>query len=143
MEKGKSEPGALFRELERISKPVTPDHSLSLATMLRGWSRHVQRIVGGIHSIPISDSVRWGADDYTAALTIRSLIEDAREQVPSETAPQFDAWLNQLDARFRGSTVPDDAHLLSKWIREESPDGWWWHRVPPSGPVLDDLRAMD
>ncbi len=72
----------LFRELEHIQKAVTPQRSLSLPTMLKGWSRHVQRFVGGVHSIPIRESVIWGADDYVAALTIRSMIEDIREEVP-------------------------------------------------------------
>lgn len=82
----------LFRELEHVQKAVTLQRSLSLSTMLKGWSRHVQRFVGGIHSIPISESVIWGADDYVAALTIRSMIEDIREQVPRTIVSQFDTW---------------------------------------------------
>lgn len=136
------EPVALFRELEGILKPVTSSHSLSLATMLRGWSRHVRRFVGGIHSTPINDAVIWGADDYIAALTIRSMIEETRTEVPSGLATQFDAWLDRVDAEYRDFAVPDEQGLIPRWVHDEVPDGWWWHRVPPSGPILEDLLEM-
>src|SRR5580692_11172894 len=107
-----AEPEALFRELKGILKPVTSTHSLSLATMLRGWSRHVRRFVGGVHSTPINDAVIWGADDYIAALTIRSMIEETRARVPSDWTSQFDIWLERIDAEYRDFAVPGEQDLI-------------------------------
>jgi hypothetical protein len=115
---------------------------VTLAAILRGWGSDVRRFIGGVHSTPIKDAIVWGADDYVGALTMRSMVEDARSQVPAGLKVQFDAWLEQIDSDYRGFTAPDDAHLLGRWIHQDVPDQWWWHRVPPSGPVLDDLMSI-
>lgn len=135
-------PEELFRELERILKPVASDRGLMLVTLLRGWDRHVQRFVGGIQSIPIRDGVVWGVDDYAAALTMRSMIEDVRSKVPGPLVRPFDAWLDHVDCQYKDFTVPDDRGLMSRWMHRETPDQWWWHRVPRSGPVRDDLVGV-
>jgi len=106
------EPEGLFRVLEGIERPVTPSQAMSLATMLRAWSRHVHRFHGGLHSTPIRDAVIWGADDYLAALTMRSRIEDTRGRVPTESQVEFDAWLGEIDSDYRRFTEPDEQGLL-------------------------------
>ena len=84
----------------------------------------------------------WGADDYIGALTMRSMIEEVRGRVPIPLEAQFDEWLSRIDADYQGLTDPDDEGLLSTWIHDEVPDEWWWHRVPPSGPIREDLLRM-
>jgi hypothetical protein len=134
-----AEPESLFQALEGVEHLITPSKSLSLAAMLRIWASDVRRFIGGIQSTPIRDAVIWSADDYIGALTMRSMIEQMRRRIPIALEPQFDQWLVLIDTDYQGFTRPDDEGLLANWIHEEVPSDWWWHRVPRSGPVLEDL----
>lgn len=64
---------------------------MTLAAVLRGWASDVGRFIGDIHSTSIKDAIIWGADDYIGALTMRTMVEDARRQVPAGLYIQFDA----------------------------------------------------
>jgi hypothetical protein len=137
-----AEPESLFRALEEIEYRVAPGTSITVANMVRGWANDVRRFIGNIHTTPIRDAVIWNADDYIGALTMRSMAEEARSQVPTQLQNELGEWLDRIDSDYRGFTGPDDSRLLEKWIRHDVPDDWWWHRVPDSGPVLQELLGL-
>jgi len=82
----------------------------------------------------------WSVHDYIAALYIRDKVEQCLKQAGcAEPAGPFT--VQAADELLRSFTVPDAEERLSS-IRSDLPrDPWWWNRVPPIGPVAQDLQT--
>lgn len=102
------------------------------------WAQHVDRLAKESGSKYSHEDDVWGVYDFVAALWIRErlesrLIGDAtlREELSANS-----------DEMFLQFTRNDDDGRLAEYIDPASTDlGWWWRRIPQSGPVADDLSG--
>jgi hypothetical protein len=129
--------------LEAVVVDLGHDHRRSLAVLVRGWAEHVDRLVAERDLDP-DDGSRWTPHDLVAALYLRDFVERGLRDLPEDLAALGRRVVNPIDAAFDGFTAPDPEGLLRPWLSDDEPlgDGWWWHRVPSSGPVAHDLREL-
>lgn len=129
-------------ELESCRYQVTPEKSLSVIELAAAWAAHVHKI-GADRTMPPDDPRTWGPYDLVAALHIRDFIACCVHRLPPELRDKVIAAILPYDQMFREMTQSDDSQLVAR-IEEESVEGkpWWWHRIPDSGPLLDELRAL-
>lgn len=142
-----NEPGVHFTEdeqaeLEACRYQVTPDTSLSVIQLAAGWACHVRKISTD-RTMPPDDPHTWGPYDLVAALHLRDFLARCTERLPRELRDKVIAATLPYDQMFRDITQPDDDQLVAL-IEDESVAGksWWWHRIPDSGPMLDELKTF-
>ena len=126
--------------LTAVSIDQVPGRCVTLAELLASWFAHVERFETELVSNTDDHSV-WTDDDYLGALYIRSRLAEAIVALDLGTQGVAERLLAQADARFRAYTSHDEKRLLDRVVPGEPLGaGWWWHRIPISGPVLDTLR---
>jgi hypothetical protein len=121
-----------FRWGERETSPLS---------LIDDWAGHVLRLRSDALDPPAIDK-SWGMHDLVAALYIRDAVERSLTAVFDEEHQRVPFALESADELFRTFTfedvrIPD----LIRKIEDESTEhrGWWWLRVPESGPVFEDL----
>jgi len=128
--------------LEAVVVDLGHDRRRTLAALLQGWADHVERLVAEVGLDP-DDGRRWTPHDLVAALYLRDFVERGLRELPEELAALGRRAVGPADAAFDAFTVPDPEGLLRAWIPDEPlGHGWWWRRVPASGPVAHDLRRL-
>lgn len=131
--------GAEADQLERIAVSVAPARSLGLVTLLLGWYEHVARMEREL-DLPDSDRSAWGAHDLIAADSLRDFIARGLEMIPERESRKFSTALSEVDSRFLSYTEVDELDILPRLDGDEArPRGWWWGRIPCSGPIRRDL----
>ena len=92
---------------------------------------------------PTSHTQQWGPDDLFALWSARDQIAACLKE---NGIPESDgdlAIISAIDAFFVSITT-EDAELVQRALGDgvDIPIGrlpWWWHRVPLSGPIRDEL----
>jgi hypothetical protein len=129
-------------ELESCRYQVTPDRSLSITELAASWAAHVRKI-GADRTMPPDDPRTWGPYDLVAALHLRDFLARCTDRLPTELREKVIVAVLPYDQMFRDITQPDDDQLVALIEDESVADKpWWWHRIPDSGPMLDELRAF-
>jgi hypothetical protein len=82
-------------------------------------------------------SYRLEIEDYTNDLYSREVLE----RLPEPLRARFAADVAAADERFRAASEPDAGGRLGRWFRVDDKQGWWWHRIPRSGPLAELLRS--
>jgi hypothetical protein len=141
------EPNAHFTEgeraeLESCRYQMTPQRSLSVIELATAWALHVRKI-GADRTMSPDDPRTWGPHDLVAALYIRDFLADCVSRLPAELRVKASAAIRPYDEMFQALTQPDSDRLVAR-VAESSLEGkpWWWHRIPDSGPMLDELRTF-
>lgn len=129
--------------LEAVVVDLGYDRRRTLPALVQGWSGHVDRLVAERDLDP-DDGRRWNAHDLVAALYLRDFVERGLREAPADLAALGRRAVGPADAAFDAFTVPDPEGLLRAFIPDDEPlgKGWWWRRVPASGPVAHDLREL-
>ena len=118
-----------------------------LDELLTAWSQHVDKIksevgLSGDDPAVIGDPRIWGAHDLPAALYIRDGIASMLADPRQVDDPGRRERLARIDETFRAITVDDQRELLGRLLNEDlGGRGWWWFRVPSTGPIADELRG--
>jgi hypothetical protein len=90
--------------------------------------------------LPDSDRSVWGAHDLIAADSLRDFIARGLESIPEGESRNFLIALDEADSRFLSYTEVDELGALPRLDNDESKvRGWWWTRIPCSGPIRRDL----
>jgi hypothetical protein len=110
--------------------------TVSLVELLEGWAAHVVRLRTE-SLLPIQDDA-WGMHDLVAALFIRDGLERALAGGPVSGS----AIVAAVDDLYRSFTVVDELQLMHLIEPSAKHAGWWWGRIPSSGVVADELRAL-
>ncbi|SEC52144.1 hypothetical protein SAMN04489727_4054 [Amycolatopsis tolypomycina] len=135
-----------FSEAERVELSafryaVDDEKSLGVLDLLVAWALHVRKI-GADRAKPASDRDVWGAHDLVAAMFLRSFLAVCLEELPQPLHGKVAEQVARHDERFKSMTRPDDERLLEQVAGEDlSAKPWWWHRVPDSGPIAEELRG--
>lgn len=107
------------------------------ADLALGWAQHVVRLKGEAVGATPSE-LAWNAWDYVAALVLRELCEthllksgragaDARRIVAA------------TDELLRSFTEDDPRGAVRRFADDDAGAGWWWSRIPTSGPIRTEL----
>jgi len=105
----------------------------------RAWELHVEKIDDD-RSLPWEDRTVWTEHDLVAAMFIRDFVEDALGLLRPELAAKVMPWVERTDDRFRSYTAEDSGERVAKVAQIDTAGrGWWWFRVPTSGPIVQDL----
>ena len=104
-----------------------------------GWAEHVRKIDAD-RALPWSDHSVWTEHDLAGALFLRDFLQDALDQLSPSIRGRLESRVAEADEQFRSYTVDDPAGRMAK-VAEVDLTGrpWWWHRVPDSGPIAEDL----
>jgi hypothetical protein len=90
--------------------------------------------------LPDSDRSVWGAHDLIAADSLRDFIARGLELVSEKESSNFIAALGEVDSRFLSYTEVDELGALLRLAGDEpKARGWWWVRIPRSGPIRREL----
>jgi hypothetical protein len=125
--------------LDRYLYRLSADRSMSVLELLTAWRLHVQRI-DRERSASVDDPQTWDANDLVSALLLRDFLEDCLVLLPSPLRSTVAELVSGVDDLFKSTTQVDDRHLIDLVTdREQAGRGWWWQRIPDSGPILADL----
>ncbi|MFB9690475.1 hypothetical protein [Amycolatopsis plumensis] len=128
------EQAGVLRDLRVV---VSPEREADLYSLIVFWRRQIAKLRGDL-SRPDSDRTVWGAHDYVAALFTRDAVAEGLDLVRLE--PSTLAVVDVLDGEFMSCTEPDDTSLLTKVDDSVEPgSGWWWARIPVSGPARREI----
>jgi hypothetical protein len=114
---------------------------VTIIDLIVGWATHVDKIdCDRIESL--DNPKTWGPYDLLAAMSIRTFLQGCVDRVPAPLRAKVVAVIDRHDGHFWAITQPDIEHLVSKFEDTDvDQKPWWWHRVPDSGPMLEELRA--
>ena len=131
--------------LKEIMIPFGTDRKISLITLIKGWVKHVERLESEHSSKHASDPETWTAWDYIATLLLRDHIEEAIASVSDPLGSKIRVWIKMVDAELCSFTQTDDSGIFARFASEAATEdlfskGWWWSRVPVSGPVREELK---
>jgi hypothetical protein len=123
------------------------DHPLALADgtesdaidLAVAWTLHVRKIDQD-RALPWSDRSVWTEHDLAGALFLRDRVENALNNLPSTLTIKLRTYVDTSDSAFRSFTIDDSGERMAKIASVDvAGRGWWWFRVPDSGPIAQDL----
>lgn len=128
--------------LRQISVRVSASREIDLCDLVTGWYQHVRKMES---DLPLSDSDRtvWGAYDLLAALSLRDFVARGLGELDPGYSMAAAAAVRDVDERFLSYTERDDSQRIKKLddsIGEGQ--GWWWKRIPVSGPIRREMDAI-
>jgi hypothetical protein len=103
------------------------------------WEAHVEKIDLD-RALPWSDRTVWNEFDLCAAFAIRDHLESAVNNLPAPLGAKMMSYASDADKRFISITVEDSGKRMAAVAELDiTGRGWWWLRVPDSGPIVEDL----
>jgi hypothetical protein len=126
-------------EIEARAVPMGVGRTADALELATGWAARVEKIDRD-RALPWSDRTVWNEHDLAGSLFQRDFLAEALDALPEPTRSKLAAWVEAADERFRGYTTDDPSGRMGK-VAEVDPAGrgWWWRRVPDSGPIVEDL----
>ncbi|GAA5067214.1 hypothetical protein [Nocardia callitridis] len=130
-------------EFEARSIALSSGDRRSALQLADSWAVHVDKIDRD-RALSWTDRTVWNEYDFSAAIIIRDYLSDAMRNLVSPLSGKVLEYVANPDERYRAITVGDSGMRMAAVSRVEvSGRGWWWYRVPDSGPVLEDLARWD
>ena len=75
---------------------------------------------------------------------MRDYVEDALERLRPELADKMRQYVAKTDDLFKSFTAEDSGERMGRIAGVELEGrGWWWFRVPTSGPIVQDLARWE
>lgn len=120
-----------------ITVDIGYGRSRTFYDLVMAWNHHVERLRKEAGKQEDDARFTWNEHDYVAALFLRDNLESGLRTSEDDRARKA---VDKVDASFRSFTGEGPAELLPR-LADVSPDnrGWWWRRVPLTGPVARDL----
>lgn len=103
------------------------------------WSAHVSKIDAD-RVLPWSDRSVWTEYDLAAALHMRDFVQMALDRIPTKLRDRMQQVVDATDEQFRSYTIDDPRGRMATVAGVDlAGRGWWWRRVPETGPIAQDL----
>jgi hypothetical protein len=106
-----------------------------LLDLVGSWAQHVLRLYNERNTTFEQSPYAWGVWDLGAANIIREVVARALVENGLDDPPVLNA-IDELFKSFTSSREVDWGRLM----HEQRGTGWWWDRIPTSGPVLADYE---
>jgi hypothetical protein len=132
---------ARFTDAEIAERKPEPDdgNKLDALGLARAWALHVEKLDHD-RALPHTDRTVWTEHDFAGALFMRDFVEDALARLRPDLAGKVRRHVTTADDLFRSFTTDDPGDRIAKIARIDlAGRGWWWFRVPASGPIVQDL----
>lgn len=131
---------AELAEIAACPVRVSQERMLDAVELAAGWAGRVEKIDRD-RALPWTDHTVWNEHDLVGSLFIRDFLQQALDALPAPLRERLASGsVDAADERFRSYTVADPDGRLGRVAGIESAGrGWWWRRVPESGPVVQDL----
>jgi hypothetical protein len=135
---------ALFDEAELAeiasrSVNLTGQRTIDAVELASGWANRVAKIDLD-RALPWSDRSVWNEHDLAGSLFARDFLQEAIDGLPQPLRDRLAGWVAGVDERFRSYTVDDPRERMAKVAETDlAGRGWWWRRVPATGPIAEDL----
>jgi hypothetical protein len=84
----------------------------------------------------------WGAHDWVAAMIIRGFAERSLAVLSGEVLVKAQRIVDRYDSLLRDFTEPDSRRLVYHFAPDDVGRGWWWERIPTTGPVVEELTTF-
>ena len=118
-------------------------NEVSAVELARAWERYVKKI-NDDRALPWEDHSVWTEHDLAGALFMRDYVEDALERLRPELADKMRQYVAKTDDLFKSFTAEDSGERMGRITGVELEGrGWWWFRVPTSGPIVQDLARWE
>ena len=128
-------------ELAEIAerKPQPGEDKPDAIDYARAWELHVEKIDND-RTLPWTDHSVWTEHDFAGALFQRDFLDTALSRLDPRAVSKLQPYVEEADTRFRSFTKPDSGDRMARVAGVgASGRGWWWYRVPSSGPIAEDL----
>lgn len=133
--------------LSRFTPEEAPRIPQQLVESAAGWAGHIEKLESELHATPASHPRSWGFHDYIATLLIRDEVEKLLPSVPAFARDRVLNFIHDYDSKLTSFTDEDREELFIRFTRsggglaeeEFMASQWWWHRIPQSGPVTEEL----
>ena len=127
-------------DLESLEVELGDGQFRSVGQLVTGWDQHIARIAE--ETSVEDDRTAWGAHDYFAALSLRSILNDSAEQANPDARSQIFAAVEATDDVLRRITELDREVLVVRFgdATESARRQWWWARIPTEGLVRRELE---
>jgi hypothetical protein len=129
--------------LARVVVELPHGRAKTLAELVDGWAAHVDRLYEERNRDLVQAPMAWGAHDYLAALSLRSMVASALERQDADIRQIANAVVRPADDKFISFTERDLGRVVERFAGQSHDDSaWWWHRLPVSGPVRAELLPV-
>jgi hypothetical protein len=105
------------------------DRQVTVERLLRDWAA----LASSVERYPLT------VDDYTNDLCSRDGLALVLDGCPEPLRAKLAALVEEADRAFRAGTLEDAEGRLARYFRIGPESGWWWSRVPASGPLATYL----
>jgi hypothetical protein len=135
---------ALFNDTELAEFAARPvrlgaDRSLDALELTASWASRVEKIDRD-RNLPWADRTVWNEHDLAGSLFVRDFLQEAIDGLPAPLQERLAAIVGTSDQRFRSYTVEDPVGRMGRVADVDlAGRGWWWSRVPGTGPIAQDL----
>ncbi len=133
----------MFSDPERAeiaeAKPLPGADKPDALGLAVAWAAHVEKIDND-RALPRTDRSVWTEHDLAGALFVRDAVAAALGRLREDLADRLATYVSEADDRFRSFTKDDSGERMAKIAHVDlSGRGWWWFRIPTSGPIAEDL----
>ncbi|MEV6426148.1 hypothetical protein [Nocardia australiensis] len=129
--------------IERSTVRLKSGEERNAIQLADSWEAHVEKIDRD-RSLPWSDRSVWNEYDLCAAMSVRDYLKSAINTLPEKLSEKMAAYVSEADDVFRSITVDDSGKRMAAVADSDtSGRGWWWFRVPDSGPITEDLARWN
>lgn len=126
-------------ELESCRHQVNEWRSFGVLDLLVSWALHVEKIDSDRLGSAADRGV-WGGYDLVAAYSVRDFLAGCLERLGNPLRGKVIGVVESYDTQLRSITVDDEKQVLRRYVDSDLTDApWWWHRIPDSGPLLEEL----
>lgn len=129
-------------ELAQIAaRPVRlgAERSLDAVELAASWASRVEKIDRD-RTLPWTDRTVWNEHDLAGSLFVRDFLQEALDGLPARLQERLVVVVGTADERFRSYTVADPEGRMGRIADVDlAGRGWWWSRVPQTGPIVEDL----
>jgi hypothetical protein len=125
--------------LESTEVALGYGHTRTAADLIVGYAARVNRLDAEHALHPGDDRDLWNAHDLVGTLIIRDMAERGLDLLDGELRSRVASAVARVDERLRSFTEPDERRLVHRFAGEDAGHGWWWNRIPRSGPIRTEL----
>lgn len=128
-------------QLRDTSVDIGYGRTRTMYDLILGWAAHVRKFKKELTASRLATPYVWNEHDYVAALFVRDFVDAGLSQLSEELSIVVGELISPIDSEYVSFTQGGYRNMLARVAGiDTNSRGWWWDRIPTSGPVLDELN---